>query len=227
MKKILANLICIALIFSLVGCSNTSSSSSVASSKVVSQQASSDSSAQESSVQSKAASNKYDSLLDKVTMKVINAKKEAVVGDRTADNVSKENGGYFADGSNIVKAADYERIIVSLQVENKSNKAIAFSEMGWSAVMPDGFKLDKITIDGDIKGQVPSNYSGLSKVSILIKKSLNVSSFKLTYNLMDYNDQWSAALSDVMQNNLTEKQYNAKYGDKFSPKTLDFDITIK
>jgi hypothetical protein len=236
MKKCFAILLCAASIFTTTACSsvpvNTSSAivsnSTNSTTTVSSSSLSSDtSSLKESSTQSETASGKANAILDNISMKVLDAKKEAVVGDRTADNVSKKNGEYFANGSDIVKATDYERIIISMQVENKSNKAITFNQMGWSATMSDGFKLKNITIDGDINGQVPSNYSGASKVSILAKKSLKVSSFKLTYNLMDYNDEWNAALGDLLKNGLSEEQFNKKYGDKFVSKPIDFNITLK
>jgi len=222
MKKLISILLFAALVISLSACSSNDKYVN----SVNSDSSSSTMSTVQSTTSSETVSSTTNSILDSVSMKVIEAKKESVVGDRTAENVGKDNGEYFADGSDIVKAADYENITITIQVDNKSNKAITFSQMGWSAVMPDGSKLDKITVDGDIEGQIPSNYSGTSKILILAKKSLNISSFKLSYNLMDYNDEWNAALSDLMQNGLTEEQFNAKYDNKFVSKKIDFDVKV-
>lgn len=164
--------------------------------------------------------------VDNMTITIVKAEKKDVVGDRTADNFTKENGEYFADGSDIVKAADYENIVITVNVNSKYDKAITFSEMGWSAEMTDGYKLKNISVDGDIKGQIPSNYSGESTVNILAKKALNISKLKLKYSFMDYNDEWSAALKDTIQNSLSESQFKAKYGDKFTPKEMVFNINI-
>lgn len=234
MKRVFALFLCLVLVFSLWGCSAPSVSPTNNVDSAISQSSSGQSeqvnnAASQAEVSSAPAqtTGKYDPLLDKISITIVDAKKEAVIGDRTQDNYAKKGGEYIAYGSDIVKAADYDKIVVTVQVDNKSEKAISFSSMGWLAVMPDGYKLDNITVDGDIEGQVPSNYSGTSTVNVIVKKSLNLSTFKLNLNLMDYNDEWTAAMGDIFKNGLTEQQYNEKYGDKFVPKPLSFDVTVK
>lgn len=221
MKRVISILLSVAMMLQLAACGSASQPAAK------SEAAENSSKASASSVAIKGADkNEKSATVENVTLTVVNAEKKPVVGDRTADNVGQENGEYFANGSDIVKAADYENIVATVKVDSKSDKAITFSEMGWSAVMPDGYKLEDITVEGDISGQIPSNYSGESTVTILAKKSLNVSNLNLNYSFMDYNDEWNAAMSDILQNSLTEDQYKAKYGDKFTPTEMVFNISL-
>lgn len=222
MKKVIMILLSSVMALQMVACSTATAPAGVSENAKESS-----SSAQSKNENELKAENDGKSItVDNMTITIVKAEKKAVVGDRTSDNFAKENGEYFADGTDIVKAADYENIVITVKVDSKADKAITFNEMGWSAVMVDGYKLKPITVDGDIKGQIPSNYSGESTVNILVKKSLNVSTLKLNYSFIDYNDEWSTALKDTIQNSLSESQFKAKYGNKFTPKEMLFNINI-
>lgn len=161
--------------------------------------------------------------IDDVVFTITECLINPVKGDRTEDNYSDDNGEYFAIGSDIVKVDNYEQIELSVVIENKSNKAITFSEVGWEAKLPDGYKLTNITVEGKIGEQMPSNYKGEGKLIIIKEKVIKVNKLHLTYNFMDYNEEWQSAIWGAISGEVTENEYK----EKFNPKPVDFEITIK
>ena len=145
-----------------------------------------------------------------------------VKGDRTEDNYADDNGEYFAIGSDIVKAADYEQIEFDVIIENKSDKAIYFSEVGWEAELPDGYKTEHITVEGKIGEQMPSNYKADGKVVIIKEKDIQADQLQLTYNFMDYNEEWQEAIWKAVSGEMTEEEYTSR----FNPQPVVFDIRL-
>lgn len=160
--------------------------------------------------------------VDGVTITLVDVHFSEVVGDRTEDNFAEENGEYFANGSDILKASDYEWIDISVKVENNSGQAINFSEMGWIAKLPDGYKLNDITATGKLKEQIPSNYTAEEKVSILKEKAIKADSMVVTYNFLDYNEEWNQAIWGAIQGTVTEEEFN----EKFTIQEIDFEIQL-
>lgn len=156
-----------------------------------------------------------EKIVDGVKFTLVNIEKGAVVGDRTKDNVSQENGEYFALGSKIVPVSDYEKISIQVKVENTTDKAISLSDLGWSAIMDDDFKLKNIEVPEKLKSQVPSNYSVEDKLNILVEKKMNIDTKKITlkYNLIDYTNM-GKLISDTMSG-IGEKEAKEKYPELF------------
>lgn len=143
-------------------------------------------------------------------------------GDRTQDNVQDDNGEYFAIGSDIVKAADYEQLVLTVKIENNTDKALTFSEMGWSATLPDGYKIKSVKGEGKLRDQVASKSTGEGKLTIIREKAVNADKINLTYQLMDYNDEWRKAMPDVLSGKLDEKGYKKK----FNPQEMKFEVPL-
>ncbi|QOR33856.1 hypothetical protein IMX26_10130 [Clostridium sp. 'deep sea'] len=160
---------------------------------------------------------------DKISMAITAVSVTDVIGDRTQDNYGKENGQYFAIGSEIVKASDYEQIEISVSIENKSDKAMSFSFMGWSATLPDGYNLENLEVTGKLDEQIPTNYSCEEKIIIIKEKAIKAEKLNLTYSLLDYNEEWQQDLWASIGGTLTEKEYKAKY----SPKELNFVLSLE
>lgn len=162
---------------------------------------------------------------DGIVITITGVKVSDVVGDRTQDNYGKENGEYFANGSDVVKASDYELVEIDVKVENKSDRAITFSQFGWSAEQADGYKFKNIGVTGKLKEQIPSNYTTEEKLSILKEKALATEKLMLNYNLIDYNEEWNKAMGEAVSGTLNEKQWKEKYGDKFN-KPIKFELKL-
>lgn len=176
--------------------------------------------------------------LNKMKVTIGQVKRESVVGDRTADNVGKANGDYFADGSKILKTSDYEYIVIPIKVENKSNKAMTFAptnsinynDMGFYAKMADGYKLEPIIAGDELTKQVPSNYTFSSDIRILHKKTLTVNKFTLYYLLVDYGDALNNYISEAYKIGNDKKlasKFMKKYADSYLAKPAAFNITLK
>lgn len=161
--------------------------------------------------------------VDDVVFTITECSVASIEGDRTKDNVAEENGEYFAIGSDIVKVADYEQVELSIMIENKKDKAITFSEVGWEAKLPDGYKLENITVEGKIGEQMPSNYKGEGKIVIVKEKAIKAETMQLTYNLMDYNEEWKEAIWKAVAGEMTEEQYK----NKFNPKPVVFELKVE
>lgn len=161
--------------------------------------------------------------VDGIAFTISSCQVKPIIGDRTKDNYSAKNGEYFAIGNNIVKVADYEQIEIDVKIENKTDKAITFSSVGWSAKLKDGYKFKDLNVIGKIGEQFPSKYIGEGKISIIKEKAINADVLLLTYELMDYNEEWQKAIGAAIKGELTEEQYKAK----FSSKPINFELKLK
>jgi hypothetical protein len=100
------------------------------------------------------------------------AKIGAVKGNRSKDNVADDNGEYIADGSDIVKAADYKSIIVDIDIKNDSDRVADLSQL--YVVLQDGYKLNS-TITGIEKDiQIQAKISDRYESKFLVKKDIQV-----------------------------------------------------
>ena len=86
-----------------------------------------------------------------------------------------------------------------------------------------GYKLEHITVEGKIGEQIPSNYTAEGKVIIIKEKAIQTDQLKLTYNLMDYNEEWREAIWQLLSGEFDAEEYTAK----FNPRPVVFDIELK
>ena len=208
-KKFIAIILFIFTTISLIGCGNTNSGMD----------------SKETTKQEVADINPNEKTVDGVKFTLSNVSREDVKGDRTQDNVSAENGEYFAIGSKTVKASDYEYIVVKFKIENTTDKAIALSKYGWTATMKDGYKLKDITLNDDLKGQIASNNYIDGIVTVLAEKKLNVNQFDLKYNLIDYTN-FDKMVSDAISGK-SEAECKTKYPELFKENYATFNIDVK
>lgn len=216
MKKGLAAVLVLSLIASMTACSNIYSTSNVGSK--------SDNSAKsELSPSSRTYGLNDPVTINGITIKISDCKINAVKGDRTSDNTAQDNGPYFAMGSDIKKASDYQQITATLNIVNKTDKAYTFSKMGISAKLQDGTDLNNtIYLNEQNDVQVSSNKSGEYKLNYIISKNIFAKKLNVTYSFLNYNSGWSADLSKAMAGSMTESEYNAKY----KPVILNFSVNI-
>lgn len=99
-RKIIAVILTAFTFVGLVSCSNSKTHSNT--NEVVAQEINGD-------------SNPNEKTKDGVKLILESVTKQPVKGDRTQDNVAEDNGEYFANGSDIAKAIDYEYITVKIK----------------------------------------------------------------------------------------------------------------
>lgn len=211
MKKKISALLCGLMVFSLVGCGGATSASDSETKGSVNQEA--------------AKENPNEKTVDGVKFTISNISRENVKGDRTQDNVSSENGEYFANGSKTVKASDYEYIVVNIKVENTTDKAISLSQYGWLAQMKDGYKLKNKIVSDNLKEQMPSNYSVDGQVKVLAEKKLAVKQFELKYNLIDYANMGKMVKDSI--SGKSEADCKIAYPELFKENYATFNIEVK
>lgn len=170
-------------------------------------------------------SNPNEKIKDNIKFILESVSKEQVKGDRTQDNVSQDNGEYFANGSDIAKAIDYEYIIVKIKIENSTDNALTLSKNGWSAEMEDGYKLKNYTLSQEFNGQVASHNFAEGEIKILVEKKSNVQNFELSYNLLDYNN-FDKMVSDAISGK-SEAQCKKDYPELFKENYVTFNIEVK
>nr|DAF76786.1 MAG TPA: protein of unknown function DUF4969 [Caudoviricetes sp.] len=170
-------------------------------------------------------SNPNEKIKDNIKFILESVSKEQVKGDRTQDNVSQDNGEYFANGFDIAKAIDYEYIIVKIKIENSTDNALTLSKNGWSAEMEDGYKLKNYTLSQEFNGQVASHNFAEGEIKILVEKKLNVQNFELSYNLLDYNN-FDKMVSDAISGK-SEAQCKKDYPELFKENYVTFNIEVK
>lgn len=134
-----------------------------------------------------------------------------IKGEKVEDELTGDKGYYIADLSSIVPTNDYRVIVVSVSVKNDTDRAIGLSELGWKAKLPDGYKIGTLSADTIFEGQVASHNSVTGDVKIIIDSSYNAKEFLLTYEYLDYNDEWSKALQKIMAGEMTEEEYKQEF----------------
>lgn len=209
-RKIIAVILTAFTFVGLVSCSNSKTDSNT--NEVVAQEINGD-------------SNPNEKTKDGVKLILESVTKQPVKGDRIQDNVVEDNGEYFANGSDIAKAIDYEYITVKIKIENSTDKAITLSENGWSAKMEDGYRLKNCTLSKELKEQIASNNFIDGEVKILAQKKLNVQNFELSYNLIDYTN-FDKMVSDAISGK-SENQCKREYPELFKENYIKFNIEVK
>jgi starvation-inducible outer membrane lipoprotein len=150
---------------------------------------------------------------------------DTVKGDRTADNVADDNGEYFANGSDIVKAADYKDVVVTVTADNKRDKTIDIGQTNWSAELSDGYKLEQDINLADMPEdvQIQPNHQGSVALHFIVKKDVDTKAIKLEYTLVKDEEKFQKLISESM-NGGNEEELKSKYGDSFETFELEAEI---
>ncbi|EJW14285.1 hypothetical protein M5X00_31830 [Paenibacillus alvei] len=169
---------------------------------------------------------------DGITVEVTSATLEEIKGDRTKDNYRDDNGEYFANGSNIVKAADYRNLVLKVKYTNGRKTDINFPKLpiAWTITLPGGEKEKDTrlyTIGKNLTGKVKKNSTVEDTITLLVKKPAKKDGFVLTYSLLDYNDEFNNAINGVMSGKISKKEWDKKYKKKFTPVDMIIKLQVK
>jgi len=134
-----------------------------------------------------------------------------IKGDEVKDELSGDKGYYVANLNNLAMANDYSELNIDVLAENITDKAVSLSEIGWSAKLFDGYKVEAISASKSLSGQIASYSSVNGSIVIIIDKSLSDKEFLLTYSYLDYNDEWKQAMRDVISSKMTKDEYEGKF----------------
>lgn len=208
------------IIFSIVGCNKTSNSTNNTDA------VKNDIKQEETKPTNNSGDVKKNSntqIVDGLTLSAT-AKIQSVKGDRTKDNVADENGEYIADGSNIVKAADYKKIVVSVDIKNDTDKAVQINPFYWGAELQDGYKLER-AIEGDEKeDQIQSKSNGKYEFYYIVKNDIKADKIKLSYLWVKNEEEFKKLINDPNLSKMSEQEAKEKYKDVFTSIKLETDI---
>ncbi|MEW8956513.1 hypothetical protein [Clostridium sp.] len=154
-----------------------------------------------------------------------NAKIEAVKGDRTKDNVAAENGEYIADGSNIVKAEDYKKIAITIDVENNTDRVVELGPFNWQAELQDGYKLTQKITGKEKDSQIQSKTNGKHEFNYVIEKNVKAEKIKLSYLWIKNSDEFKKLIQNPEMAKMSEEEAMEKHKDIFSKIVVECDIT--
>lgn len=224
-KKIIVLLMAAVLSFSIIGCGKNNNATST-----VNNEMTNDSKQEDNEVEKDDGSSNEDDKkelnaqsIDGLTL-TANSMIEPVKGDRTKDNVADENGEYFADGSNIVKASDYKKIVVNIDIKNDTDKVVKMSKFYWGAELQDGYELNQ-TINGDEEDvQVQSKSNGKYEFYFTVKNDINADKIKLSYLWIKNEDEFSKLMQDPNVATTSQEEAKEKYKDIFTSIELETDI---
>lgn len=161
-----------------------------------------------------------DGLSLSVTSKLLEAK-----GDRTQNNEDDPNGSYIAFEGNIVKASDYNQIVVYIDVKNDTDKPVLVGILNWTAELQDGSRL-KAAVTGDEKDdQIKAKTNGKYEFRYIVKKGTKVDKLNLSYLWIKNKEAFSKLLSDPNFSKMSQQEIQEKNKDVFT--NIKFQTDIK
>lgn len=215
MRKIISFLLIGVLTLSLTACGTSKSTDT--NSKSTTKEA--------TSTKPAASKDSSTQTVDGLTLTITSAKAEAVKGDRTADNKAQSGGEYFANGSNIVKAADYKQIIVDADIKNDTDKTIQTGPFYWGAELSDGYKLQQASnSNSKSDSQVQSKGTGKCELCFVVKNDVKADKMNITYLWVKNEDEFKKLMSDPKVAQMTEQEAKEKYKDVYTGIKLTADI---
>lgn len=161
--------------------------------------------------------------LDGLTL-TVSAKIQPVKGDRTKDNIGDVKGEYFANGSDIAKASDYNEIVIIVDVKNDTSKVVQIGVHNWGAELQDGYKLTGNTTGNDPDDQVQSKSSGKYELHYAVKKDIKAEKIKLTYLWVKNQEEFKKTINDPNIAKMSALEVREKYKDIFANILLETDI---
>lgn len=165
----------------------------------------------------------FSQTADGMTYTITKVELQDVVGDRDANNVSAENGEYFALGTDIVKASDWKEIVVSYTIDNVTDAAFGYATLMWEGHLPDGYAVQCDSNLMDLKlMQVPSHGQKKEQLHIYVESSISVSELLLTYHHLDYNEQYFEDFGKIITGEMGQQEYESKY----TPTDLKFTVPV-
>lgn len=106
-----------------------------------------------------------------------------------------------------------KKITVSATFKNETDKAFGYIS-SCSGYLKDGFKLQGWSNFSDLTlKQIPSNGSVDTSFYFLANDSVTLDQINLTYDFMDYNEEYWDDFGKIMSGEMTQTDYENKYSD--------------
>lgn len=151
-----------------------------------------------------------------------------------SDQVQESNNTHTVDGItisvNTFSVEPYEdsqgeytkRIVMEFTIKNESDSAFGYIT-AWEGRLSDGYKLktwvDIMSMD---LNQVPAGGEKTDTSYFLIDDSVDPNEITVSYNFMDYGEEYWADFGKIMTGEMGQEEYMRKYGDY---EVLEYVIT--
>lgn len=115
-----------------------------------------------------------------------------------------------------------KRIVMEFTVKNESDTAFGYVTT-WEGRLSDGYKLETWTdlMSMDLK-QVPAGGEKTDTAYFLIDDSVDPNEITVSYNFMDYGEEYWADFGKIMTGEMGQEEYMSKYGNY---EVLEYVIT--
>ncbi len=115
-----------------------------------------------------------------------------------------------------------KRIVMEFTIKNESDSAFGYIT-AWEGRLSDGYKLetwaDIMSMD---LNQVASGSEKTYKAYFLIDDSIDPDEITVSYNFMDYGEEYWADFGKIMTGEMGQEEYMSKYGNY---EVLEFNVT--
>ena len=140
-------------------------------------------------------------------------KNEEVVTSKTIDGITISTDGFTIEPYEDADKEYTKRIVMKFTVKNQTDSAFGYIT-SWDGRLNDGFKLegwnDLLTMD--LK-QVPSGKEKTDTAYFLIDDTINPDEILVSYDFMDYDEEYWKDFGKIISGDMGEEEYNEKYGN--------------
>lgn len=145
-----------------------------------------------------------------MSITVTNYKLEPIIGDKTQFGENKENGEYFMAGKTLIRVADYKKAVYDIEIKNDTDKNIKFANMGWSARDSGNSTNFYMDIEGSVIGYAAGHSTSKGKIALYISNKYDPNDVLLSYNYVDYGEEWVQIYSDLRSKVISMDEYRDK-----------------
>jgi hypothetical protein len=145
-----------------------------------------------------------------MSITVTNYKLEPVKGDKTQFGENKENGEYYLAGKTLLRVADYKKAVYDIEIKNDTNESVRFANMGWSARNSENSTSFYMDLEGSVVGDVAEHSIEKGQIALYINNKYNPNDVLLSYNYLNYGEEWTQIYSDLRSKAISIDEYRDK-----------------
>ena len=150
---------------------------------------------------------------DNVTISLLNAKEEEIIG----------TGEYFLFGVENRRIDEYKKIVVTFKIENKKDEAIGYSQNAWKFEDKNNTPLEhSVEQTAFVYNSIGANDTKEEKIDLYVKKDIDIDKIIATYNYMDYNENYWSEYARYILGDFSKEEYE----DMYKTKELKLSINV-
>mgnify|MGYP002510148042 CR=1 FL=1 len=142
----------------------------------------------------------------------------------TVDGITISTGTFLVEPYEDNQGEYTRRIVMEFTIKNESDTAFGYVTT-WEGRLSDGYKIETWVdlMSMDLK-QVPAGGEKTDTAYFLIDDSVDPNEITVSYNFMDYGEEYWDDFGKIMTGEMGQEEYMIKYGDY---EVLEFSVTKK